>query len=395
MNAHTLKHHSKRIIILLIIIVLITGTFMFFSREKPVLVVVQKIARGPVESTITNTRAGTVKACRRAGLAPTTGGQIAKLLIHEGDQVKAEQILLELWNDDLAAQLELTKSEAAASIAQSEQACLVADEAERTASRQARLFDRQLTSEENVGQAQTNAKAQRANCEAAKATASVSKSRVAVAQATLDRTILRAPFSGTVAEINGELYEFVTPSPVGVATPPAVDLIDDSCLYISAPIDEVDVPAIKPGMVARISLDAFPGRTFPGIVQRIAPYVLEVEKQARTVDVETVFSNPDDFKEMLPGYSADVEVILDIRQEVLRIPSEAILEGNRVLIYKGAGSPLEERTIQTGLSNWKYTEIISGLDTNDQIVTSLDREGVKPGAAAQTEENSGKGAAGS
>jgi len=381
----------RRILTLAIIIVLAVGAFMFFSREKPLSVVIQKVGHGTVESTVANTRAGTVKACRRAGLAPTTGGQIAKLLVHEGDQVAAEQILLELWNDDLAAQLELAKSEATASTAQAEQACLVADEAERNANRQLKLFNRQLTSEENVDQAQTNAKAQRASCAAAKAIANVSKSRVAVAQATLDRTILRAPFSGTVAEINGELYEFVTPSPVGVVTPPAVDLIDDSCLFISAPIDEVDAPAIRPGMDARISLDAFSGKSFPGIVQRIAPYVLEVEKQARTVDVEAVFSNPKDFQQMLPGYSADIEVILDIHTDVLRIPSEAILEGNRVLVYKGDGAPLEERTIKTGLSNWKYTEIVSGLDTNEQIVTSIDREGVSAGVPAQAEQVAAKG----
>jgi len=386
-----MTHNIRRLLTLMVIVVLVVIAIMYFSREKPLSVVVQKVERGVVESTVANTRAGTVKACRRAGLAPTTGGQIAKLLVHEGDQVQADQVLLELWNDDLAAQLDLAKSEATASSAQALQACLVADEAERNANRQQKLFSKQLTSEENVDQAQTNAKAQRASCEAASATAKVSRSRVAVARATLDRTILRAPFAGTVAKINGELFEFVTPSPVGVITPPAVDLIDDSCLYISTPMDEVDAPAVKPGMDARISLDAFAGKTFPGIVQRIAPYVLEVEKQARTVDVETVFANPTDFKQMLPGYSADVEVILDVHKDVLRIPSEAILEGNNVLVYTGDGMPLEERTIETGLSNWKYTEIVSGLKANEQVVTSIDREGIKAGVPVQAEQNLVKG----
>ena len=61
-----------------------------------------------------------------------------------------------------------------------------------------------------------------------------------------DRTELRAPFDGTVAEINGELGEVVTPSPIGVATLPAVDLMDISCLYVSAPIDEVDAREADP-----------------------------------------------------------------------------------------------------------------------------------------------------
>ena len=65
-----------------------------------------------------------------------------------------------------------------------------------------------------------------------------------------------------------------------------MDLIDDACYFISAPIDEVDAPEVRIGFDARVSLDAFGARTFPGIVRRIAPYVLDLEKQARTVEVE-------------------------------------------------------------------------------------------------------------
>ena len=112
-----------------------------------------------------------------------------------------------------------------------------------------------------------------------------------------------------------------------------VDLIDNTCFYITAPIDEVDVPKIAPGMTARVSLDAFGDRRFAGKVRRIAPYVLDREKQARTVDVEVEFTLPEDIRKMLAGYSADVEIILDVRQNTLRIPTEAVLEGNRVFVY--------------------------------------------------------------
>ena len=80
-------------------------------------------------------------------------------------------------------------------------------------------------------------------------------------QVLLEETYLRAPFAGIVAEINGEIGEYVTPSPPGVATPPAVDLIDYSCLYVTAPIDEVDAGDLHTGLPARVSLDAFRGET--------------------------------------------------------------------------------------------------------------------------------------
>jgi HlyD family secretion protein len=184
-----------------------------------------------------------------------------------------------------------------------------------------------------------------------------------------------------IAEINGELGEFVTPSPVGVPTPPTVDLIDNSCLYISAPIDEVDAPAVRTGMLARITLDAFPDQDFPGHVRRVAPYVLEVEKQARTVEVEAEIDNPEQY-DLMPGYSADVEFILDSRTGILRIPALAIIDGEKVLLLNEQEGVIEERMIEKGVSNWEYSEIVSGLDGSELVILSVDREGVEAGATA-------------
>ena len=383
-----MKPRFRRVLYSLAIIAGIAALIMYATREKPVTVVLADVKPGRVESTVANTRAGTVKACRRARMSPPAGGQIAKLPVSKGDEVKPGQILLELWNEDLVAQVKLVQSEAVAASAQAEQACLVADNADRDAKRKLALSKKGLASDEDADSALTNSRAKRAACTAAKAQADVSQSRIDVARAQLERSRLRAPFAGTIAEINGEMGEFVTPSPTGVQTLPAIDLVDNACLYISAPIDEVDAPSVKPGMDARISLDAFPGQTFPGIVQRIAPYVLEVEKPARTVEVETVFKDPNDFTRMLPGYSADSEIILAVHDNVLRIPSEAVLEGNRVLVFDRDNGILVERHIKTGLSNWRYTEVTAGLTDGEQIVTSIDREGVRAGARVIPESDS-------
>lgn len=361
----------------------------YWTRPKPVAVVLKTVDRGRVESTVANTRAGTVKACRRARLAPATGGQIARLPARKGERVKAGQVLLELWNDDLAAALTLARREAAAAAARAEEACVTAEVAERDAARSRKLRSQGVASEENTDRAVGEAKARGAACTAARATAQVSAAQVAVAEANLERTILRAPFAGTVAEVNGELGEFVTPSPVGVPTLPAVDLIDEGCLYITAPIDEVDAPAVELGMPARVSLDAFPGRHFAGKVRRIAAYVLDREKQARTVDVEVDLTDPADARNFLPGYSADVEVVLAVRDDVVRVPTEAVLEGHRVLLFRsGEGERegvLEARSFEPGLSSWEYTEVRSGLEAGERVVASVDREGVTDGAAAVPE----------
>ena len=208
--------------------------------------------------------------------------------------------------------------------------------------------------------------------------------RIDVAKARLERTQLRAPFAGVIAEINGELGEFVTPSPVGIPTPPTVDLIDASCLYVSAPIDEVDAPRVRAGLPARISLDAFPDHVFPGHVRRVAPYVLDVERQARTVEIEAEFENPEKAG-LLAGYSADVEVVLDERADVLRVPTSVILPDDRVFVFDEATGTIESRAVETGISNWEFTEIVSGLSAGDRVVSSIDREGVVDGAAVTPE----------
>jgi len=350
---------------------------------------VTKVGLGTVEATVSNTRAGTVKACRRARLAPAIGGQISKLYVKKGDHVTTGQLLLSLWNDDLQAQARLAEKETATARASADQACLLADNAQREAKRLTELRKKNQVSEQQADNARAQAKAQQAACKAARANIEVSKARVAVAQAAVERTLLRAPFPGVIGEINGALGEFVTPSPTGVATLPAVDLFDTSCLYISAPIDEVDAPQVKNGLTARITLDAFPNKSFAGRVSRIAPYVLELEKQARTVEVEALFTDPNDYQSLLPGYSADLEVIINAHQKVLRIPTEAVLEGHRVLVYNPDTQALDERSFKAGLSNWKYTEVVSGLEEGESIVTSVDREGVKAGAQVSLEKSAG------
>jgi HlyD family secretion protein len=353
-------------------------------RPKPVAVLVAEAGTGRVEATVANTRAGSVAACRRAKLAPPLGGRIEKLTVREGDRVKQGQLLLQLWNDDLAAREAVAREQLGAARSRVGEACQVADNAQREAERTRALRDRGFVSENQVDRAESEARARRAACDMARAQAKEATARIDASRADTARTYVRAPFDGIVAEVNGEVGEFLTPSPPGIPTLPAIDLIDDSCLYVSAPIDEVDAAQLRIGMPARITLDAYRGRPFAGKLRRIAPYVLAIEKQARTVEVEVEFDNPLEARRLLVGYSADVEIVTAGRDGVLRVPTPALMPGNRVLVL-GAGGRLEERAIEPGLSNWEYTEVSKGLEAGARVVTSLERAGVKAGAPAVAE----------
>ena len=357
-----------------------------WTREDPVAVVVQEVARGIVQTTVANTRAGTVEACRRARLAPAAGGQVAVLNVREGERVKGGQVLMTLWNEDVAAQLKLAEAELRAADARAEDACVRAVDAEREAQRVERLHRQGLAADDTRDRATTEARARAAACRAAQANLGVSEANISLRRAAVDKTVLKAPFDGIVAEVNPEVGEYVTPSPPGIPTPPAVDLIDDACVYVNAPIDEVDAAAIKPGQAAVVTLDAIRDRRFPARVRRVAPYVVDIQKQARTVDVEVEFDAAGELPDLLTGYSADVEVVLAERSDVLRVPTEAVLEDNRVLLF--ADGELLERRFTPGISNWRYTEVLEGLREGELLVTSLDRDGVAAGAAAHVEQAS-------
>ncbi len=352
---------------------------LWVGRPKPITVDTAEVTRGTVVQAVTNTRAGTVKACQRAKLAPQSGGQIARLPVKKGDHVEKDQVLLELWNADLRADLNLAERDAEATRALRDQACISSRVARSESARLASLVERKLVSTELAERAAGEADSKEAACRAAGEQIQVSLARIDAARARLERTMLRAPFAGTVAEINGEVGEFVTPSPVGIPTPPAVDVVDSSCIYITAPIDEVDAPRVREGMAARVTLDAFKDRSFKAHVRRVAPYVLEAEKQARTVEVEAEIDERDDAA-LLPGYSADLEVIIAERPDVLRIPTRALVEGNRVYVLEDGR--IRQRTVETGIGNWEYTEVTSGLEPGDLVVVSIDREGLEDGAPA-------------
>ena len=358
-------------------------------RVKPVAVLVATAEAGRVENTVANTRAGSVTACRRAKLAPPAGGRIARLPVKEGLRVETGALLLELWNDDLVARERVAREQLATARARVTEACQLAAIAASEAKRSRELREKGFTSEQLAERAASEAKSRSAACTSARTQVGEAAARIEAAQADTSRTVLRAPFAGIIAEVNGELGEYLTPSPPGIPTLPAIDLIDDSCLYVSAPIDEVDAARLKVGMSGRITLDAYRGRSFKGRVRRIAPYVLALEKQARTVEIEVEFDRPGDSQQLLVGYSADIEVVIEARDNVTRFPTPALMPGNRALVLTGSGL-LEERRLEVGLSNWEYTEARAGLAAGERVVTSLDREGVRAGARAVAE---AKGAA--
>ena len=188
---------------------------------------------------------------------------------------------------------------------------------------------------------------------------------------------------GVIAELAIEVGEWSTPSPPVIQVPSVIDVIDPSSIYVSAPMDEVDSARLSEGLLARVAVDSHPGQRFPGRVVRVGAYVLDVEEQNRTVEIDVELEDSAFASTLLPGTSADVEVVLETRDDVLRIRSSALLSGQKVLVVEG--DRLALRPVEVGLRNWDLCEVRSGLAEGDRVVLSLDRPEVKQGARVVVE----------
>jgi HlyD family secretion protein len=295
--------------------------------------------------------------------------------------VPAGALLLRLDDSVQSAQVRLADEQVRAAEAQAAEACLAADLAEKELRRGKALSADGITSQQDLDTLETNRDRSRASCQAAHATRDQARAQVGVARAELALTVVKAPFAGVVADCSTEVGEWITPSPPGVPIPPVIDLIDPRSVYVSAPIDEVDSDRVRVGQEVRVTVDSLPGRKLAGHLVRVAPYVLDVQEQNRTVEIEVDLADEAVAKTLLPGTSADVEVILARHENVPRIPTSAIAEGDKVLVLKDGR--LSERTISEGMRNWQFTEVKEGVAVGDLVVTLRDSPDIKPGARAR------------
>ena len=147
---------------------------------------------------------------------------------------------------------------------------------------------------------------------------------------------------------------------------------------------EVDSARILKGQPARLTIDSRPGQHFPARVVEVAPYVTDRLEQNRTVEIELELDDAAVTASLLPGTSADAEVILSAKDGVLRVPTSALLEGGKVLLLEDGR--LVEKPLQIGLRNWDFTEVTGGLAEGAGVVVSLDRPEVQAGAKARAQE---------
>jgi HlyD family secretion protein len=191
-------------------------------------------------------------------------------------------------------------------------------------------------------------------------------------------SVIRAPAAGIVLARDVDPGDPVVPLTSFQAGTELATVADMSDLIFRGTVDEIDVGKLEPGVEARLKVGALPGAVVTGRLSRIAPQARE-EEGARLFDVE-IEIEPDGAVMLRAGYSANADLVITEKQDILVIPERLVLfedDGATTFVeIPGEGPEAEPRKIEieTGLSDGLNIEVISGLDEGDEVIQRPPRD---------------------
>jgi RND family efflux transporter MFP subunit len=363
-NKEEINSGKKNIFITLGILFLIIAAYFIISSflgSASEVKLTTAILQKPGQSTASLTASGYVVAQRKAAIASKGTGRLIFLGVVEGDQVKKNQIIGRLEDNDIVAQLEQAKANLGL-----QEAGL--KDVQNTLNRQKDLFSKGLSSQQEYDLSEANYNKTLASIEVAKA-------GIKAAEVAMENTLIRAPFDGTVLTKNAEIGEIVAPFGGSTTSKTAVVTIADmKSLLVEADVSESNIEKIKPDQDCEIILDAYPEKSYQGFVFKIVP---TADRSKATVLVKVGFKNYD--SRVLPEMSAKVNFFtekidesLTEQKPVLVIPNSSVRnENGKSYVFKVVNDKAKKIEIKVGQKFGDFVEVVTGLSSGDQIIDSL------------------------
>jgi len=347
--------------------VAVIAALLAMNAKKPVMVRIIELKPGELRVIVNATTTSTVKSETEVTLSAQRTGRVVSLPVKEGDIVKKEALIarLDLTEESVQSESALAQSKA------------TFEEAEKNLKRSEDLFAKGMISQQDLD-------AVRRAYEVMKSQYRAAASDVSVRQ---DYSMIRAPFGGVVSKKYTEVGELLLPGKQ------IVTIVNPDKIYVLATIDEVDVGRLSLEQPVSISVDAFPGEKFTGKIRRISPIVSGGKLETRTADVWIYFDNKQ--PRIKPGMSADVEILVATLQNVLSVPSQAVIEREgKKQVYIVEGSVLTPgdktvaklRPVEIGETNWSFTQITGGIKPGEYVITTPEAAGLKDSVKVKIEE---------
>jgi HlyD family secretion protein len=340
------------------------------------------------------TASGNIRARRTVDISSDVSARVDALMVEEGDDVTAGQILLRLEPDRYRAQLSRSEAGLAQAEAQQSQqrASMLRSERDRDRLLQLRARDSLLVSRQQVDDSETDVEVAQAMLESAGHGVAQARAAVDEAEDQLSKTIFTAPMDGKVTRLNVEEGETVI---IGTMNNPGslvLTISDLSVIEVVVQVDETEVSAISVGDSASIRIDAFTDREFSGHVTEIGnsainPPDQQTGGQQAAIDFEVVLTLNVNDAPLRPDLSATAEVVVESREGVVAVPIIAltIRDPEKDSTAEGSQVENEETTdiegvfvvregavtftpVTIGIAGQAYFQIESGLAEGDTVV---------------------------
>lgn len=352
--------------------------------ERPLRIRAAAVSAGKVRDVVSSATAGEVAPENRATLRAELGGQIVAVSKRRGDRVSKSELVVRIDPTDLEVKLRQAQAAVSTAEAQVQQAAARVETIKRQSDRAQKLLAG------GAGTAQVSEDAAAALLEASRALQTASSQReqaqaqLLAARVARSKVDLGAAFDGLLTDVYVQLGDSVAPGA------PVLQIIDDSRLHVDATIDEADVARVRPGQSAELHLDALPERNIAGKVVRTDPSVKRDLKGARTLTVEVEVTDLGLARAagLLPGMSANVEILVAEKSGVLTVASNHIVGRglNRfvyALVPEGRYHRVRKRPIEVGISNWERSEVVKGVVAGELVAASLNEKGLDDGVLVQ------------
>ena len=376
-----MKRKTKIIIAVIVVLAIagiVTASVTGAKRKEGTSVTFAKVERVDLTSKVSAN--GRIDAQRKVDLSANVMGQIVNLAVREGDVVKKGDFLLQIDQKQLAASAEGAAASMRALFSDRDSARASLSEAQSTFDRAKNNFDQKIIPAAELDRARSVLDSARANVSAIEQRIQQARANVAAAQDTLSKTTMRAPMAGVITALPVEEGEVAV---IGTMNNPGTKLLtiaDMSIVEAVMEVDETDVPNVKVGQRSTVTIDAYPNKTFEGVVTEVGSSPMTglagaAGSEAVNFEVKIQLQNPP--AGVRPGFSASADIITGTRTKAIAIPIQALVVREKPNtkgqdeegVYVHKDGKVQFVPVSTGLAGDANIEIVRGLSAGQEIVT--------------------------
>lgn len=393
------------------------------KREAGVAVTVEAIKKRDLESVVS--ASGKIQPKRQVNISADTMGRVTNLAVEEGDRVKKDQFLLQIDPRNLRTRVESSEAGLLASRSGLEQARQAVETAKvnltlsrENLRRQRELWQGQLTTREALDRSENEVKVRESDVREREQQVKTTELRINQERSTvesarydLSKVRIESPIDGLVTRRNIEEGETVVVGTMNNAGTVLLTIADMSVLEAEVEVDETDIPFVKIGQTAKITVDAVPDKTFTGRVTEIgnSPIQAAAGQARQATNFKVVVTLDGEIPEVRPGFTCSASITTATRTQAVAVPIQATAvreltfdaSGNLVRppadakgkrpkvqpkvddadlppgqtrketegVFLVRDNKVEFTPIKTGIAGDKYFEVVSGIKDGDQVVT--------------------------